>query len=418
METSQGVRQKGNKHRIKMVLFVLLIFFAGFGVGTTVGVVDYVKGDAESVEISKVIDLYSKTRSSEVSFDQFWEVWEKIKEKHVAKPVDEVDLFYGSIAGLVRGLDDPYSVFFPPPEAEEFAKDLSGEFEGIGAEIGMRQGQLIVVAPLPGSPAEQAGLLPGDTIFAIDGEDTYGMTLDEAVMNIRGKKGTNVVLTVSHNGFDTVEDVSIVRDTINVPTVAWELKEENIAYLRIGYFNETTWNEFDKAVTEIIAAAPRGIVLDLRRNPGGFLDTSIAVASEWVERGVVVKERYSDDRLKVYESEGRHRFADMPTVVLVDEGTASGSEIVAGALQDHGLATLVGAQTFGKGSVQDFDIFPDGSALKLTIARWYTPNDRQIDDEGIVPDVIVEPMFSERGDVEEEVTDFGLQKALELLSAS
>lgn len=402
-------------HYIKFAIVGAVLFFLGFGIGTTKIVSDFVESDDGNVDISRVIDLYSRTRSADVSFDQFWEVWNTIKKKYVSQPVDDVDLFYGAISGVVWGLDDPYSVYFPPPEAEEFAKDLSGEFDGIGAEIGIRQGQLIVIAPLSGSPAERAGLASGDIILAINKEDTSDMTLDQAVLNIRGKKGTSVVLTITRNGFDTREDVSIVRDTINTPTVAWEMKEDNIAYLRIGYFNETTWNEFDHAVTELLSASPRGIVLDLRSNPGGFLDTSIAVASEWVERGIVVKERYSDSRVKTYESIGKHRLVGMPTIVLVDGWTASGSEIVAGALQDYGLATLVGTQTFGKGSVQDLNVFADGSALKLTIAKWFTPKDRQIDEEGIAPDVIVEQMFSESNGDDENMRDFGLEKAVEIL---
>ena len=249
---SQGAAQNEKKHYAKMAVVALLIFLAGFGTGMSAGIGDVVRGDSGDVEISKVIDLYSKTRSSDVSFDQFWAVWDKIKEKYVSKPVDDVDLFYGSIAGMVQGLHDPYSVYFPPPEAEAFAKDLSGEFEGIGAEIGLRQGQLTVISPLPGSPAEQAGLLPGDAILSIEGQDTYDMTLDEAVMNIRGKKGTSVTLQIAHDGFETVEDVSITRDTINVPTVDWNMKNNGVAYLRISYFNETTWSEFDKAVNEMI----------------------------------------------------------------------------------------------------------------------------------------------------------------------
>jgi carboxyl-terminal processing protease len=406
------------KRKIQFLIGFIIIFFAGFFAGTTVGIKQLVSAESGDVEISKVVNLYAKTRSSEVSFDRFWDVWDRVKENHVSQTVDEVDLFYGSISGMVRGLGDPYSVFFPPVEAKEFADDLSGEFEGIGAEIGLRKDQLTVIAPLPGSPAEQAGLEAGDKIFAINGEETSDMTLDQAVLNIRGPKGSVVTLTVSHNGFETVEDIDIIRDTINLPTVIWEMKENNIAYMRISYFNESTWDEFDTAIGELLAASPDALILDLRRNPGGFLDTSIAVASEWVESGVIVREWYSEEKSREYETNGKHRLAGIRTAVLVDGGTASGSEIVAGALQDYGLATLIGSQTFGKGSVQDFNIFPDGSALKLTIARWLTPNSRQIDGEGIVPDIIVEEMFGEEGDTEENktVVDYGMKKAIEVLT--
>ena len=335
----------------------------------------------------------------------------------------DVDLFYGSLQGIVDSLGDPHSSYFPPQPAKEFAEGLSGAFEGIGAEIGIRNDQLIVIAPLPESPAQQAGLKPGDKVLAINGEETMGIALDKAVSKIRGPKGTQVKLTITRDGLKEAQDITVTRDTIKVPTVTWEMKDGRVAYLRIGYFNEQTWTQFDKAVKEILAEAPEGIALDLRSNPGGFLDTAVRVASEWVESGPIVKEKFVQDKKNEYITQGQHRFKGIPTVILVDEGTASGSEIVAGALQDYGIAKLVGKKTFGKGSVQDFEVLPDGSALKLTIARWYTPNDRQIDQKGIDPDVIIEgEMFEKKkdakGESKEDFDDKGLEKALEMLKKS
>jgi len=395
------------------IILIILAFVIGLFLGGIWNIQKAVLNEDGSVNISKVLDIYSQTRSEEVEFDQFWDIWDMIKEKYVEQPVADVDLFYGALQGLVQGLDDPNSIYFPPQQATEFAEGLSGEFEGIGAEIGIKDKQLIIVAPLPGAPAEQAGLQPGDKIYAIDGEDAFGIALDEAVSKIRGPKGTEVKLTISHDGLEKIEEVSIVRETINIPTIAGEMQEGDIAYLRISYFNEDTWSEFDKTIRELLAESPQGFILDLRSNPGGFLETSVSVASEWVDTGLIVTEKFSDGTENSYKTRGKHRLSHLPTVVLIDEGTASGSEIVAGALQDYDLATIVGAQSYGKGSVQDFELLNDGSALKLTVAYWYTPAGRQIQDEGIAPDVIVEEMFVETEN--EEYLDKGLAKALELL---
>lgn len=406
-------------HRSRLWLAALALFLA-FAAGIVIGRAWQVRSaivtDTGAVDIVRVMDLYGATRTDAVAFEQFWTIWDKIKEKYVDQPVDEVELFYGALQGVVKGLEDPYSLYFPPKKAKEFAKDLSGAFEGIGAEIGIRDGQLVIIAPLPSSPAEQAGIKPGDKIFRIDDEDTIGMTIAEAVLKIRGERGSIVTLTVTQNGFDSLREVSVVRDTITVPTVDWEMKEDAIAYVRISYFNQDTWQEFDKAIRELLRQSADGVVLDLRSNPGGFLETSIAVASEWVPYGPIVREKGRDDNETVHSTVGSHRLTDMPTVVLVDGASASASEIVAGALQDYDAATVVGQKTFGKGSVQDFEVFPDGSALKLTIARWFTPKEQQIDQEGIAPDIVIEEMFVETDD-SDDVIDIGLQEAIKLLTS-
>jgi carboxyl-terminal processing protease len=400
--------------KILIAIIIFITFTAGILVGMFFQVQNFVKGDNGNVEITKVVDLYSKTRSSKVSFDQFWDIWKKIQDNHYDKPLDEVSMFYGAIEGMVNAIDDPYTVYFPPEDAQQFAADLSGEFEGIGAEIGLRDDQLVIIAPLPGSPAEQAGLLAGDKVYAIDGDDTYGITLEAAVSKIKGPQGSEVVLAVSHNGFETLEEISITRDVINIPTIIFEMKENNVAYVRISFINEDTWTEFDKVIKELSEKNINKMILDLRSNPGGYLETSVDIASEWIERGVVVSEKYSDGEEKEHKSRGKHRLANMNTVVLVDEGTASGSEIIAGALQDYEIAQLVGMKTFGKGSVQEFEVLLDGSALKITTAKWFTPNDRQIDHEGIEPDVVLEKMFEETED-DKKYKDLGIAKALELL---
>ncbi len=401
-------------------VLIVGVFVSGVFTGTSYGMRAILRGD-KAFAASGVSDLFSQSNESTISFNQFWTVWKKVQEKYVHKPVNDVDLFYGSMVGMVGALNDPYSVYMPPVKAEEFKRDLSGEFFGIGAEIGLKNNAITVIAPLAKSPAERAGLRAGDVILLVDGNDVSGKSVDEVVTLIRGEKGTPVKLTVLSEKSSSPREITIVRDVITVPTVDWSMKEKNIAYLRISYFNDTTWNEFDKAAKEIQTKKPAGIVLDLRSNPGGYLDTSVKVASEWVKSGVIVYEKYHDGSEDQYTADGsKHRFAGIPTIVLVDGGTASGSEIVSGALQDYGLATLVGSKTFGKGSVQDFEYFPDGSALKLTIAEWYTPHKRQINKVGIEPDQVIEEMFVQKegteGTTSDDFTDKGLEKALELLS--
>ncbi|MBI4993086.1 MAG: S41 family peptidase [Candidatus Magasanikbacteria bacterium] len=417
---NEGMEKISSRHYWKLWL-VLILVGASFGAGLFLGKVwqvkDFVSDEKGDIEIIKVLNLYSKSRSSSADFEQFWSLWNKVKEKFVDQPVDDVKLFYGALQGVVSGLEDPYSMYFPPKQAEEFAEELSGEFEGIGAEIGIKEKQLIIIAPLSGSPAEKAGIKSGDKIYLIDGEETYGLSLDKAVAKIRGPKGTAVKLTISHDGLQEVQEITIVRDTIVVPNVVWEMKDKNIAYLRVSSFNDDTWNQFDKAIKEIKLKSAKGIVLDLRSNPGGYLDTAISVASEWIKSGNIVTEKFSADRENNHATIGAHRLLGVPTAVLVDGGSASASEIVAGALQDYGAAKIIGMKTYGKGSVQDFEVLPDGSALKLTVARWYTPKDRQIDKEGIMPDVVldkmVESVTSTAGVI--EYKDLGIEKAIELL---
>jgi carboxyl-terminal processing protease len=330
------------------------------------------------------------------------------------------------MAGIVASLKDPYSVFLNPEVSKKFDEELAGSFEGIGAEIGLKDERLTIIAPLPGTPAEKAGLAAGDRVLAIDGKDTTGIALDYAVNIIRGPKGTQVKLTVLSSGSDEPRELTITRDKIDIDSVkftkqdtqgrtekdkGFSLKDGNIAYIQLLYFNENTLADWDKNVQAILAENPKGIILDLRNNPGGYLSTAIEVAGEWVDGKPVVAERLrSGDKIS-HSAERQPRFADIPTVILVNKGSASGSEIVAGALQDYKVATLVGETTFGKGSVQDLKKFADGSSVKLTIAEWLTPNGKNINEEGIKPDVEVKLT---KEDLDNK-KDPQLDKALEIL---
>jgi len=388
---------------IAVAALFFLIFLAGviFGNHKTVG-------KNKTLEPGQVTDIQAMPEylSKDVDFKQFWTVWNYVKDNYVKADVPETQLFYGALAGIVGSLSDPYSVFLDPEISKKFNEELSGNFEGIGAEIGLKDDILTIIAPLPGTPAEKAGLLASDKVYAIDGVSTSGMALDHAVNLIRGPKDTAVTLTIVSNGGTEPRDVKIVRGTIEIDSVQISrsdgtivgngtddkpfLLPGDIAYIELRYFNENTLADWNKTIQKVIAASPKGIILDLRNNPGGFLTTAIEIAGEWVDGKTVVMEKLRDGTKLEHQTNRLARLAGIPTVVLVDKGSASGSEIVAGALQDYKVATLVGETTFGKGSVQDLREFSDGSSVKLTIAEWLTPLGRQINKKGIEPDVKVE----------------------------
>ncbi|MFH1046996.1 MAG: S41 family peptidase [Patescibacteria group bacterium] len=391
---SQSKKKSEVPRRYFAGAIVAVVAIAAFSIGVAVG---DMKTDASSASGPIGSFVTGQTErpdsvSKNIEFDRFWDIWEIVRSRYVEQPVDETKLFYGAISGMVASLDDPYSVFLDPDFAAMFESELSGTFQGIGAEIGIKQDQLKIIAPLPDTPAEKAGLMAGDAILAIDDVDTYGMSTDEAVKRIRGPKGETVKLLISRDGAEP-HDVSIIRDTIVVVSTRWHMEQHdglNLGIIEIFHFNESTMPAFEEAVQSILLENPDGLVLDLRNNPGGFLDTAIDVSGEWVLHDIVVQEKFSDGSVRNYLSDGNARLADMPTVVLVNGGSASASEIVAGALQHHGKATIIGEQTFGKGSVQDYVEFDDGSALKMTIALWLTPGGVSIEKEGVTPDEIVE----------------------------
>lgn len=371
------------------ILFSILFITTAFSIGFFVGEARTARTLVPEGEgrVSGVGDVPSYL-AEDIDFENFWDIWNFVKEEFYQQPVSDKDLYYGSLKGLLSGLDDPYSVYFDPEEASEFAASLEGAFEGIGAEIGIRDEKLQIVAPLDNSPAQQAGLLPGDWIVLIDEVETLGMTVEEAVTLIRGEKGTEVVLTVSREGEDALIEIPIIRDKIVIDSVKWRIDENNIMLIDLSTFNHDTTELFNEAVQEALAADVEGIILNLRSNPGGLLTTAIDVAGAWVGYDPIVIERMQNEAV-TFEGLVAPRLQGVKTVVLVNGGSASGSEIVAGALQDYGYATVVGSQTFGKGSVQDYREFGDGSALKITTAEWFTPNGRTINESGITPDIEV-----------------------------
>lgn len=383
------------KNNSLLFSFVALAFFAlGLLIGQNVEVKQSapaaILNSAGADQILRDQAVPLNIDQQQVDFNLFWKVWNSLRERYYRSgQITTADLFYGSIKGMVASVGDPYTVFFNPKEATEFNNELQGKFEGIGAEIGIKHDRLTVIAPLPGSPAERAGLRPGDFVVAINGEETTDLFLDEAVQRIRGPQGTTVTLTLFREEKPPAFDRVITREQIEINTVSskWLGQKQNVVYIKIYSFNEDTATDFQTEVNRIVKKAPAGIILDLRSNPGGYLDVAVEMASYWINDGVVVTEKFADGKEQVYRSHGYAKFAGIPTVVLVNGGSASASEIVAGALSDHDQAVILGEQTFGKGSVQDYSLLDGGAALKITVAEWLTPNGDSINENGITPEV-------------------------------
>jgi len=385
-------------HRFILFLIILSLITISFAAGMyAVGKNQFIDKVAltESQYIGEVLNKYNDSNNNfddDVDFSLFWETWDELKKSYInTKDISDKQLFYGALKGMVASVGDPYTIFMEPKIAHEFSDDLAGTFEGIGAEIGIKNDILTIIAPLPGMPAEAAGLMAGDKVFSIDDESTMGINIDEAVSKIRGEKGTEVVLSIAREGENGLLEIKIKRGKIIVKSIKTEIIDDNILLVKVSNFNNDTEALFSQAVREAIDKEAKGIILDLRNNPGGYLETAIEMASEWVEDGLIVVEQFSkEDSKNEHLARGRARLKDFPTVVLVNRGSASASEIVSGALQDHEKALIVGGQTFGKGSVQTVAQFEDGSSLKVTIAKWLTPNGTSINDEGVTPDLLVD----------------------------
>ena len=324
-------------------------------------------------------------------FSPFWETWNLIHKQYVDQPVDDVALMQGAIRGMLQTLDVGLNYYHNEEELKQSNDLLNGkDYEGIGAYVDTRGDYLTIISPIKDSPAAKAGLRPDDMVIAIDGEDMTGVSPEDARQKVLGPAGTDVTLTILREG-EAPFDVVITRGKINTPLVESEMRDDGIAYIRLNTFGNTADAELRNALQELLAQNPKGLILDLRSNGGGFLDQGIAVASEFLPGNeVVVYERYSDGSLQEGRSSGVGVALDIPMVVLVDGGTASASEIVSGALQDYGRATLVGTVTYGKGSVQSVNMLSDNGAVMITSAEWLTPKKRLIQGTGLTPDVYVE----------------------------
>ena len=380
-----------------LIAFALIFYFAGYLIGHKNIVFEQnFKPKVTNLELGKPKDI---------DFGIFWDVWNKVTEKFVGD-ISASKMVNGAIKGMVNSLGDPYSVFMEPSDNKLFLEDLSGEIQGIGAELSTREGKLVIIAPLSDSPAEKAGLKANDEIVEIDGQDTAQFTLDEAIQKIRGKAGTQVKLLIHRADFKEPKEFTIKREVITVKSVKWEDKN-GVGYIKISQFGEDTSRLTAQAASEL--AAKKAIILDLRNNPGGYLDASIDVASLFMERGVVVKEKYKDGRVEELKTTLEQQFLKNKIIVLINEGSASASEIVAGALRDSRHAIIIGKHSFGKGSVQEIEDLSGGTALRITVAKWLTPNGLTIDKEGIKPDIEIDLTDQDQ----EQNKDPQLDRALE-----
>jgi carboxyl-terminal processing protease len=324
------------------------------------------------------------------SFDLFWEAWNLIQRDYYGDLPTEEEMIYGAIRGAINTLDDPFTAFIEPRMAEINREDDTGTFEGIGAYVTMRDGRLHIVSTFEGQPAEEAGLRRNDIVLEVDGTPIENMSIYEAISLIRGPSGTTVQLSVLREGQEPFE-VEIVRASIDIPVVESELREDGVAYVRLLDFSSEASDKLSAALEELLSQDPEGLILDLRGNPGGWLNEAVLVSGLFLpEDELVLLERFKDGSQRPYTAPNEPVAPDIPMVLLVDGGSASASEIVAGALQDHDRAVLIGEKTFGKGSVQWPHELSNGAELRVTVARWFTPDDRAIHGEGLEPDITVE----------------------------
>jgi len=385
------------------VVFILGSFWAGFYFGES------------QIPATPPEDIINAElgQPEEFDFSLFWEAWQVLEEKFVnPEKIDYQEMIYGAISGMVSSLKDPYTVFMPPEDAKIFKEDVSGEFQGVGMEIDIVKGELTVVAPLEGTPAKLAGLRSGDKIIKVDDTYTREMTTDEAVKLIRGPEGTPVVLTIFREGWLESKEFEIIRDVIEIPSLTWEVKEGDIAYIRLYHFSETGRSAFQQAAIEILNSSADRIILDLRNNPGGYLQVAQDITGWFLEKGqiVTIEDFGGKEENKEYKAQGSAQLLPYPLIVLINQGSASASEILAGALRDNRGIMLIGEKSFGKGSVQTLEELKQGS-VKITVAKWLTPNGDLIEGEGLSPDVEIE--MTEEDYAEDRDPQLG--KAIELI---
>ncbi|OGC70706.1 hypothetical protein A2415_03650 [candidate division WWE3 bacterium RIFOXYC1_FULL_39_7] len=388
------------------ILIAVSFFYGGYYLGKR-GYIVEIRQNPPKIEVTNQYPV-----DSSVDFGLFWEVWDLVSKDYLERPVDPQKMVYGAISGMVASLGDPYTSYLPPQVNEVVSEALNGSYQGIGAELGLREGQLIIVAPIDGSPAKAVGLRSGDKILEIEAKSTVGMSISDAVALIRGAAGTKINLTIQTEDQEPRE-LAIVRGVINIASVSWENKGDGTAYIRINRFGGETNNEWSAVVSELNKEMPEldAVIVDVRGNPGGYLQSSIFIAEEFFRNKPVIYQESATGEQTPYNAKRIGAFTDVPAVfVLVDGGSASASEILAAALRDNISAKLVGTKSFGKGTIQDAQDFDDGSGVHITVAKWLTPKKIWVHQVGIEPDVVVE----RTDDDYNNNRDPQLDKALEL----
>ena len=366
--------------RFGTVLFILVALFIGFNAG-------YVLAQSPWAPFNAFNNVQLGATTDKQATEAFMEAWDLVQTRYYRQPVDDDALIQGAIDGMLGTLGDQYTRYLPPQDEVRSQEEMDGEFQGIGVVVESIDGAITVVSPIEGSPAEAAGLLPGDVLLFADGTDLKGMELSAAADIIRGPRDTSVNLVIQRDGEELTFD--IIRDTVVVPSVRGEMLDNGIAYVRINQFIRTTEDDLKSVLTELNQSNPTGLVLDLRRNPGGLLDQVQDVADEFLPAGTVLVEEFGSGRRDVYSSTDAGLAEDIPMVVLIDEGSASAAEVLAGAIRDRERGILLGTTSFGKGTIQSVNGLSNGGGLRMTIARWLTPNDTWVHEKGLLPDIVI-----------------------------
>lgn len=392
---------KENRWRTSLitVLLIILVFLGGYALAQS------------PVAPFRLFGTPSQTAETQAQMEPFWEVWELVHTSYYQQPVNDPALVEGAITGLLASLEDEHTRYLSPADQEAAERSFSGEYEGIGAEVEAVEGNITIVSPIDGSPAQAAGLQPGDIIRTADGVELTGMDVAEAAALVRGPAGSAVTLLIERDG--ETFTVEIVRDVVQLVSVSGEILAEGIAYIRLSHFGNNTDEELEEVLAGLMAQSPTGLILDLRRNPGGALDTTVAIADEFLSEGTVLLERFGDGRERLFESEDGGQAETVPMVVLIDEGSASASEVLAGAIQDRERGVLIGQTSFGKGTVQTWVTLANEGGIRLTIAQWLTPDEGSIHKQGLTPDYFI-PLAAEES--QETDTDPQLQAAIDYLT--